>query len=89
MGLLLQQDFPQEFVIATGQTHFLESFVSIAFSSFHLDWRQYVEQNPVFFRPNDLMVSRADPSKIEGKLWWKACYGLIEGIKRMIGLHMG
>jgi len=83
MWLMLQQDIPDDYVIATGQTHTLEYFVSEAFSVFNLDWHEHVEQNPEFFRPTDLMVSSADPQKAAGKLGWKACIGLDEVIKNM------
>ena len=84
MWLMLQQDYPDDYVIATGYTHSLESFVSIAFATFGLDWRKHVEQNPDLFRPTDLMVSSADPGKAKVKLGWEACFGLNEVIKGMI-----
>ncbi len=84
MWLMLQQDYPEDYVIATGYTHSLESFVSIAFATFGLDWRKHVEQNPDLFRPTDLMLSSADPGKAKVKLGWEACFGLNEVIKGMI-----
>ena len=84
MWLMLQQDSPDDYVIATGQTHTLESFVSAAFAVFDLDWRRHVEQNPKLFRPTDLLVSRADPSKAVVKLGWKAKFGLSEVIEGMV-----
>ena len=85
MWLMLQQQSPDDYVIATGHSHSLESFASIAFATFGLEWQEHVEQNQEFFRPTDLMVSRAEPSKAELKLGWKARYGLCEIIKGMIG----
>ena len=84
MWLMLQQDIPDDYVIATGQTNTLESFVSAAFASYNLDWREYVEQNPEYFRPTDLMISRADTGKAKAKLGWHACLGLNEVIEGMI-----
>jgi len=84
MWLMLQQDSADDYVIATGQTHTLESFVSAAFAAFDLDWRRHVEQNSALFRPTDLMVSRADPSKAAVKLGWKAKFGLSEVIEGMV-----
>jgi GDPmannose 4,6-dehydratase len=89
MWLMLQQDSPDDYVIATGQTHTLESFVSASFSAFDLDWRRHVEQNSELFRPTDLLVSRADPSKAEVKLGWKANFGLSEVIVGMVGEFIG
>lgn len=85
MWLMLQQDSPDDYVIATGQTHTLETFVSEAFTAFDLDWRHHVEQNVELFRPADLLISRADPSKAEDKLGWKAKFGLSEVIRGMVG----
>jgi GDPmannose 4,6-dehydratase len=85
MWLMLQQDSPDDYVIATGQTHTLESFVTAAFAAFDLDWRRHVEQNSELFRPTDLLVSRADPSNAEVKLGWKANFGLSEVIGGMVG----
>ncbi len=85
MWLMLQQDSPDDYVIATGQTHSLELFVSTAFMTLGLDWREHVEQNPEYFRPTDLMISRADPGKAKAKLGWEACFGLNDVIKGMIG----
>lgn len=84
MWLMLQQDSPDDYVIATGQTHTLESFVSKAFAAFDLDWRQHVEQNSDLFRPTDLLISRADPSKAEVKLGWKSKFGLNEVIGGLV-----
>ncbi len=84
MWLMLQQDIPDDYVIATGQTNTLESFVSAAFASYNLDWREYVEQNPEYFRPTDLLISRADTGKAKAKLGWHACLGLNEVIAGMI-----
>ena len=72
MWLMLQQDQPEDFVIATGKTHTLEDFVVEAFSALDLDWRDHVIQQPSLFRPTDLSVSRGDPSKAEKILGWRA-----------------
>ena len=84
MWLMLQQDAPDDYVIATGQTHTLEEYVSAAFAAFDLDWRQHVEQNTELFRPTDILVSRANPHKAEVKLGWKANFGLQEVIQGMV-----
>ncbi|NBF09255.1 GDP-mannose 4,6-dehydratase [Pseudomonas sp. Fl4BN1] len=72
MWRMLQCEQPSDFVIATGKTHTLEAFVSEAFTQLGLDWRQHVDQSEAFFRPTDLLVSRADPSKAEQVLGWRA-----------------
>ncbi|TFY92007.1 GDP-mannose 4,6-dehydratase [Pseudomonas kairouanensis] len=72
MWRMLQCDDPSDFVIATGQTHKLESFVTEAFTQLGLDWKAHVDQSTEFFRPTDLLVSRACPEKAEQVLGWKA-----------------
>lgn len=84
MWRMLQCDKPQDFVIATGETHSLEAFVSEAFSCLGLDWRNYVQQSEEFFRPTDLLVSRADASKAERVLGWKASAKMKDVVQSMI-----
>ena len=84
MWLMLQQDKPEDFVIATGKTWSLQEFVSCAFSGVGLDWRQHVRQSDDFFRPTDLMVSRADPSKAHQKLGWQAEFDMPLVVQKML-----
>ena len=71
MWLMLQQDQPEDFVIATGTTMTLMDFVKTAFDQVSLDWQSYVVQDPAFMRPADLLVSRANIAKISHSLGWK------------------
>jgi GDPmannose 4,6-dehydratase len=71
MWLMLQQDKPEDFVIATGVTMTLMDFVRTAFEQVGLDWQSYVVQDPAFMRPSDLLVSRANIEKITRSLGWK------------------
>jgi len=84
MWLILQQEKPQDFVIATGVTSTLESFVDTTFKYFGLDWRRYVEQDERLFRPTDLLYSCADPSKAIKELHWHPKIGMPEVVKGMI-----
>ena len=68
MWLMLQQEYPDDFVIATGHTYSLERFVEIAFASVGLDWIKYVVCDVEMLRPTDIMVGKADPSKAFEKL---------------------
>ena len=68
---MLQQDTPQDFVIATGTTITLKDFVDAAFKHANLDWQSYVVQDPAFLRPTDLLVSRANIDKISNALGWR------------------
>ena len=84
MWLMLQQDKPDDFVIATGETNPLEQFVSEAFVHLDLDWKDHVRQNPDFMRPTDLLVSVGDASKSQVKLGWQASYKMRDVIKKML-----
>ena len=83
MWLMLQQNNPQDFVIATGNTMTLEEFVGTAFSQAGLDWKKYTIQDPELFRPTDLNMSCADPSKAFQGLGWKAETKAEEVVKKM------
>lgn len=72
MWLMLQQEQPQDFVIATGTTITLEEFVKTAFEQANLNWQDHVVQDPSLFRPTDLAIGRADPSRAQKALNWKA-----------------
>ena len=69
MWLMVQQDQPDDFVIATGETHTLEEFVATAFAQVGLDWREHVVIDPELFRPTEIAISRGNPRKIPGKFW--------------------
>jgi GDPmannose 4,6-dehydratase len=71
MWLMLQQDKADDYVIGTGETHSVEEFVSIAFGHAGLDWRKYVVVDPQFYRPAEVDLLLADPSKAHAVLGWK------------------
>lgn len=84
MWRMLQQDRPDDFVIATGRTHSLQEFIELAFSAVGLDWRKHVETSRTLLRPSDILVSRADPGKAAKRLGWRASVDLSEIIARMV-----
>ena len=86
MWLMLQQEKPHDYVIATGVTISLEEFVQAAFVQAGLNWRDYVEQDPTLFRPTDLAIGRADPAKAHRELDWKATTKGIDVVKKMYEL---
>jgi GDPmannose 4,6-dehydratase len=88
MWAMLQQDAPSDYVIATGETHTLQNFVETAFSSVGLDWSKHVEQSKEFMRPTDILISRADPSKAENTLGWKAKLKMPTIIQQMIASNI-
>ncbi len=72
MWLMLQQDQPEDFVIATGETHTVKEFVELAFDRVGLDWKPHVEIDPRYFRPAEVDTLLGDPSKARKKLGWSA-----------------
>jgi GDPmannose 4,6-dehydratase len=71
MWLMLQQDEPEDFVIATGQTHTVRDCVRIAFDEAGLgDWERYVEIDPQFLRPAEVDLLIGDPTKAKERLGW-------------------
>lgn len=72
MWRMLQLEKPVDFVIATGETFSLEDFVAHAFSALGLNWKDHVMQDQSLFRPTDILISRADPTKAKEKLDWVA-----------------
>lgn len=72
MWLMLQQDEPKDYVLATGETHSIEEFLTLAFNEIGIDdWKPYVKQNPAFMRPAEVDLLLGDPTKAEQELGWK------------------
>ena len=72
MWLMLQQDEPDDYVVATGETHSVEEFLEITFTKVGLgNWRDYVRQDRKFFRPAEVDLLIGDPTKARTKLGWK------------------
>ena len=72
MWLMLQQDAPDDYVIATGETHSVREFCDVAFRHVGLDYRDYVVQDEQFFRPAEVDLLVGDASKAHQKLGWMA-----------------
>jgi GDPmannose 4,6-dehydratase len=84
MWLMLQQDQPEDFVIATGQSNTLEEFTACAFASLDLDWRKHVVTDPSLFRPADITVSRGNSGRARTKLGWLAQHKMQDVVKMMV-----
>ncbi len=67
---ILQQDQPEDFVIGTGESHTVQEFVEEAFSHVNLDWKEFVEIDPHYFRPTETNNLQADISKARKQLDW-------------------
>jgi len=84
MWLMLQQEQPEDYVIATGESHSLEEFVDAAFSCVELDWREYVVPDPALLRPADITVGRANPTRARERLGWRARYKMRDVVRIMV-----
>jgi GDPmannose 4,6-dehydratase len=82
--LMLQQDEPQDYVIGTGESHTVQEFVEEAFSYVNLDWRDYVEKDPKYFRPTEVDHLLADSSKARKNLGWEPKVRFKELVKIMV-----
>ena len=71
MWLMLQQDQPDDYVVATGETHSVQELVETAFNYVGLDWHDYVVQDPRYMRPAEVDLLVGDPSKAGKVLGWE------------------
>ncbi|MBM3799961.1 MAG: GDP-mannose 4,6-dehydratase [Actinobacteria bacterium] len=85
MWLMLQEDEPDDYVIATGETHTIEELVERAFAEVGIsDWKKYVRQDPKFFRPAEVDLLIGDATKAREKLGWKPEVSFPELVKMMV-----
>jgi GDPmannose 4,6-dehydratase len=85
MWMMLQQDAPDDYVIATGETHSVDDFLTLAFEKAGLgDFHQYVKHDPKYFRPAEVDLLIGDPSKAEKKLGWKREVGFDQLVDMMV-----
>jgi GDPmannose 4,6-dehydratase len=70
MWLLMQNDHPEDFVVGTGETHSVQEFCEKAFSYLGMDYREYVKQDPRFYRPAEVDLLIADSTRVRQKLGW-------------------
>ena len=85
MWMMLQQDRPDDYVVATGETHSVRDFIQLAFAAAEIeDWERYVRQDPRFFRPSEVDLLIGDPSKAQDKLGWKREVEFPELVTRMV-----
>ena len=80
---MLQEQTPDDFVIATGRTVSLEYFVSRVFQNFGLDWRKHVSVDDALRRPSDIHIGAANPGKAAAALGWKAQFDVDQVIDAM------
>ncbi|MFN8468069.1 MAG: GDP-mannose 4,6-dehydratase [Caldilineaceae bacterium] len=84
MWLMLQQGTPDDYVVATGETHSVQEFVEEAFGYLNLDWRKYVKQDPRFYRPAEVDLLVGDPAKAGRKLGWEPTVDFRQLVRLMV-----
>jgi GDPmannose 4,6-dehydratase len=81
---MLQQDTPDDYVIATGETHTVKELVQVAFDHAGLDWEKYVKLDPAFIRPAEVDLLIGDPAKAKKNLGWTPKVSFEQLVKMMV-----
>jgi len=84
MWRMLQQEIPRDYVVGSGETHSVRELVDLAFSHVGLDYRKYVVSDPKYYRPAEVDVLLADPSKARGELGWAPKVGFADLVTMMV-----
>ncbi len=88
MWTMLQQDTPDDYVIATGQTHSVADFAAAAFAEVELDWRAHVVTDPRFFRATEAVPLVGDATKARTTLGWSPTYTFAEIVREMVASEL-
>ena len=82
---MLQQDKPDDYVVATGETHTVKRLVELAFGAVGLDWQKYVEIDPSLVRPAEVDLLIGDPAKAQARCsGWKPEVSFEQLVERMV-----
>jgi GDPmannose 4,6-dehydratase len=84
MWRMLQREAPQDYVVGTGEAHSVRELVEVAFAHVGLDWQKHVVSDPKFYRPAEVDVLIADPSKARRDLGWSPRIGFAELVRMMV-----
>lgn len=84
MFRMLQQESPEDFVIATGENRSLEEFIAVAFEHVGLDWKDHVTVDKNLFRPTEITIGRVDASKADRVLGWRPRYRMEDVVRMMV-----
>lgn len=84
MHMIVNHHTPDEFIVATGETHSVRDLCQVVFSKLGLDYRDYVVQNPIYMRPEELKYLKGDSSKAREVLGWKPDYTFETMLEEMI-----
>ncbi len=88
MWRMLQQDAPDDYVVATGETHTVREFLEESFGYVGLDWQKYVKQDPRYYRPAEVDLLLGDPSKAKEKLGWVPKTLFVDLVRIMVDADM-
>ena len=88
MWMMLQQDEPDDYVIATGETYSVKCFLEKVFGYLNLDWNEFVRIDPVYFRPAEVELLLGDSTKARKKLGWEPSVSFDELVKMMVDADM-
>ncbi|MGE5609044.1 MAG: GDP-mannose 4,6-dehydratase [Bacillota bacterium] len=88
MWLMLQQDKPDDYVIATGETHSIREFLDETFALLNLDWQKYVQVNPRYFRPAEVDLLLGDATKARQAIGWQPKVSFKQLVKMMVDSDM-
>jgi GDPmannose 4,6-dehydratase len=84
MWRMLQQDEPDDFVVATGEMHSVREFLDEAFGLLDLDWKRHVKTDPRYYRPTEVDALCGDASKARRELGWEPKVGFKELVRLMV-----
>jgi GDPmannose 4,6-dehydratase len=84
MWLMLQQDAPDDYVVATGESHTVRELVEVAFAEIGLDWQRYVELDERYLRPTEVDALEGDASKARRRLGWRPRVGFQDLVRLMV-----
>lgn len=88
MWLMLQQESPRDYVIATGETYSVREFVERVFDRLDLNWKDHVEIDPRYFRPTEVEVLQGDATRAREELGWQPQVGIDELVRRMVDFDL-
>ena len=88
MWLMLQQDKPCDYVIATGEAHSVQEFLSVAFGHMGLDYQDFVVVDPMFVRPSDVELLLGDSRKAQRELGWKYTLSFEDLVHEMVDIDL-
>jgi GDPmannose 4,6-dehydratase len=86
--MMLQQDKPDDYVVATGETYEIKEFLDIAFNHVNLNWHDYVAFDPRYLRPAEVDLLIGDPTKAKEKLGWEPSVSFEELVKLMVNADL-